>query len=309
MNINELQEAAVKKMESGDFEGALCLTRKIQSLGTHHFVSYFASALLIDIGTALHKEEIIKEGVDLLLKDFKEITKDAKYAPSAYYNLANGYLGIFNFRKAEDPLVACFNNKTELSEAKKCFRKALEYDTKDPTFTSQIFVNLGNCLDQLGRVVEALECYEEALKWKQDQGMALANKGAALYYYAGIAGEHRGTFLLEAYSLINEGLKLGVSLEIAPYVKSYLKAIKASFPDSKVLDEPPKFPGCTVEADTELEKFLIEFSLKNKLYLNICNYCQKCNAAIGDQMVIQKMVIQLDKLKGKEHLKGDPFLC
>lgn len=39
-----------------------------------------------------------------------------------------------------------------------------------------------------------------------------------------------------------------------------------------------------------LEKDLTQFCLDNKLYLNICNYCQRCNNAIGDPLHIQNMV-------------------
>ncbi|MCJ7721471.1 tetratricopeptide repeat protein [Candidatus Bathyarchaeota archaeon] len=51
-----------------------------------------------------------------------------------------------------------------MTKAKLYFRKALEYNPQNDMFMSQILVNLANCYDTFGRVLDALEFYEEALK-------------------------------------------------------------------------------------------------------------------------------------------------
>jgi len=294
-------------MDAGDFKGALNLAYKILSLGSHYVVSYTVIGLLIDIGSGLENEEIIKKGVELLQKDFEAIIHHDEYAPTAYYNLANGYYALFHFRRMREPYVACFKD-TELDQAKVCYRKALEYDLQDATFKSQIWVNLGNCFDTLGRVVDALECYEESLKWKPDHGMALGNKGIALCYYAAVTDEHQGTFLVEAYSLLSQALKLGVPPEkVRPFSK-YLEDIRERFPDKQILDNPPKYPGYTIKARSKFERFLQEFCLTNKLYLNVCNFCQRCDAAIGDAVVIKKMILPKNKGKEKSSLRENHYL-
>jgi len=281
-------------MNAGDFKGALNLAYKIRSLGPHYVVSYTVSALLIDIGAALKNEEIVKEGVELLQKDFEAIVRHEKYALDAYYNLAKGYSDLFNFKMMRDPYVGCFK-ETELDQAKVYYRKVLSYDLQDALFASRTWVNLGNCFDHLGRVVDALECYEEALRRKPDHGMALGNKGLALRYYAALAGEHPRTFLLEAYSLLSQALKLGVPPEAVSTFSRPLEDIRKVFPDKQFLDSPPKFPGYTIKTRSKFERFLTEFCLKNRLYLNICNFCQKCDAVIGDTTVIKKMIVPIDK--------------
>jgi len=301
--LNELRQQTIQKMDANDFKGALDLAYKIRSLGPHYVVSYTASGLLIDIGTALENEEIVKEGVKLLQKDFEEIVHDGRYASSACYNLANGYSALFKFKMMKDHYVGCFK-ETELDQAKVCYRKVLNYDLQDALFASQIWVNLGNCFDHLGRVVDALECYEEALRRKPDHGMALGNKGLALRYYAVLAGEHQRTFLLEAYSLLSQALKLGVPPEAVSTFSKSLEDIRKVFPDKRILDNPPKFPGYTIKTQSKFERFLIEFCLKNKLYLNICNFCQKCDAAIGDTAVIKKMVVPTNKGDRYLHLSS-----
>lgn len=293
-HLQELAQKVIRRMESGDFEGALDLAYKIRTLGSDYHTSYIISGLLIDIGFGLGKEEIVKEGVELLQKDFESIVNREEYAPTAYYNFANGYYNLFCFKLMEDPN-ATFFRETELDLARAYYRKALEYDFQDVMLTSQIWVNLGNCFDTLGRVLDALECYEEALKWKPDHGMALGNKGIALSYYALVSGEHQATHLIEAYSLLSQALKLGVLPEAAETFSEYLEDIKKWFSDKETLDKPPEYPGYTIEAESEFERFLVEFCLKNKLFLNVCNFCQKCNAAIGDTAVIKKMIVPISQ--------------
>lgn len=287
--LDQLCQEATKKMDAGDFEGALNLTYQIRSLGPHYAVSHAVSGLLIDIGNVLKEEKIARQGIELLRKDFEAIVHDKRYAPSAYYNLANGYYVLFGFKKRRDPHVACFK-KTELDQAKIYYRKVLSHDLQNAIIASETWVNLGNCFDELGRVIDALECYEKALELRKNHGMALANKGQALVNYAMIAGEHERTFLLEAYSLLSQALELGVHLEAASTFSKYLKYIRARFPDEQNFDKPPKFPGYTIKARSKIERFLIDFCLEKRLYLNICDFCRKCDAAIGDTAFIKKMI-------------------
>jgi len=292
--LHKLAQQAIQKMNAGDFDSALNLANKMRSLGSDYLVSYTVSGLLIDIGVGLVNERIVKEGIKLLEKDFKTIVHDDKYAPTAYYNLANGYVAVFQFKMRKDPYVP-FLKETELDRARAYYRKALKYDLRDAVLMSQIWVNLGNCYDSLGRVIDALECYEESLKHKADHGMALGNKGIALCYYAVVSGEHQGTFLMEAYSLLFQALKLGVPPETINTFSKYLEGIRKQFPDKQILENLPRYPGCTIKARSKFDRFLQEFCLTNKLYLNICNFCQRCDAAVGDTAVIKKMIVPTHK--------------
>ena len=67
---------------------------------------------------------------------------------------------------------------------------------------------------------------------------------------------------------------------------------------------PPDYPGINVEPDSEIEKFLITFCLRNNLYLNICHKCERCNGAVGDSAVIKKMIVPI-RPKGGEDWPGD----
>lgn len=318
MNLEKLDELYCKvnqKMDAGDFVGALNLTGEIQRSEEYYIASNIGSkylmntgGLLIDIGSALGNGEVITEGINLLTENFKIIEDDRTHVVGTNYNLANGYSSLFHIKRKKNPYAACFRN-TELDDARIYYRKAIEIGTENPLMMSQIWVNLGNCYDDLGRVTDALECYEEALKWEKDHGMALGNKGVGLYSYARVVGEHQGTFLIEAYQLICQALKKGVSVEAVPRFEGYMAAIKNYFEGRQhLLENPPQYPGYKIKAKSKIERFLVEFCLKNRLYLNPCNYCQRCDAAIGDTALIKRMIVPISTRSGKEMCGDDQFL-
>jgi len=313
--LDTISRQAKKAMDSDNPDRALQLVRKIQSMANHHIASASAnrflvntSALLIDVGRMLGNKEIVQEGVDLLRSNFERLASDDKYTALAHYNLGNGYSTLFDIRSRQEPLGARFRD-TELNLARSSYERALRYRPEGPFLSSQIWVNLGNCFDALGRVLDALECYEKAIALKPDHGMALGNKGVGLYRYTTVAGEHQGTFLIEAYSLLSQALSKGVDTEAVPHFEGYLRAIRSYFGGKEdTLESPPEYPGIKIKGGSKIERFSIKFCLDNKLYLNICNYCQRCDAAIGDTAVIKKMIVPLSKHKDDQYLRLSRYL-
>lgn len=306
MDNNKLKELCGivrQKMDVSDLEGALKVVREIQGLKSNYITSEPAGCFLIDIGATLNKNELVKEGIGLLEEDFETLIKDKKAAPTEYYNLANGYyaLSIIKLKNNVDNI--CFKD-TELNVAKKYYRKALEYEIEDDFLLSQIYVNLGNCFDQLGRGIDALDCYEKALKLKPEYGMAIGNKGLALYYYSYLVGKNQTTFLVEAYQLISAALKSDIPPEAVPGFTHYIQDIEKMFEDKESLNKPVKRSKIEVNASSDFERFLIDFCINKKLYLNVCDYCQKCEKAIGDPLFIRKMITPITK----GPIEEDPFL-
>ena len=124
--LQELAEKADQKMNSGDFQGALNIVPKMQSLGSDYRVVNAVSGLLINCGSALGDETIVNEGVELLQNNLETIIQHSEYTPYAYYNIANGYYALFQLKRVRDPYFGIFK-ETELNKAKSYFRKALEY--------------------------------------------------------------------------------------------------------------------------------------------------------------------------------------
>jgi tetratricopeptide (TPR) repeat protein len=181
-----------------------------------------------------------------------------------------------------------FLKKDNLDSAKYYYRKALKFKSNN-NLKAQILVNFGNCFDYIGRVVESLECYDQALNLRPNFGMALGNKGKALYYYADLCGQHQGTFIIEAYTFL-KAAKLAVTPEAAVSFSMTMKAIEQRGKNLP-LNNPPNFPGYVIKGKSKFERYLIDFCLRNQLYLNVCNFCKKCNATIGDTITIKTMTV------------------
>ncbi len=282
-----LVELATQRLDNNDYVGALQAAKQIQALGSNYLISYYTSGLLIDLGSILNDEKLVEEAKILLEKDYLEIVKDNKLAPSANYNLANAYSELFRFQLEKQKEIF-FLKKDNLDSAKYYYRKALGFKSGN-NLTAQILVNLGNCFDYIGRVVEALECYDQALGLRPNFGMALGNKGKALFYYADLCGEHQASFIMEAYTLLKSA-KSAVTPEAAVGFSEFMKIIEQRGKQLP-LNNPPKFPGYSIKGKAMLERYLIDFCLRNQLYLNVCDFCKKCNAAIGDTITIKTMTV------------------
>lgn len=298
--INKMYKDAIQEMNAGEFEKALTIANQLKNLGDHFYISSLTSALLINLGPILGKD-VLEEGVNLLEKDREEMVNSGAAPQNIYYNLANGYYGLFTLKTRENPYYSFFQ-KTELDKSIEYYRKALKHGLN----SSEVYVNLGNCFSSNGRSVDALDYYEKALELDPNHAMALGNQGIALYNYVKVAREHQATFLLESYSLLSRSLELSVPAEAVETFSTHIDKIKTILPNEKDLDTPPEFPGYKIEAKSDFEEYLVKFCLENKLYLNICNFCQKCDACIGDTIRIIQMTVPIGEVK--DYPQDDPFL-
>lgn len=300
--INKKHYLAMQKMDIGDYEGALEITDEIKNMGTHYYISYAVACLLTDIGVVVLDKKLIIEGIELFEKNLEEILKNNIPANMVYYNLANAYSNLSSLKRADNKFYAIYK-ESEIDTAISYYRKALEFGNPTP----ELFVNLGSNFNHSGRVIDALDCYNEALNLNPEHGMALGNKGMGLYYYAHLSGEHEATFFIEAYSLLSKSLELPIHLEATPKFEEYLTLIENKFSDKKYLTNPPEFPGIKIETEDEFERYMITFCKENQLYLNICNFCQKCQASIGDSARIKQMLSDIKDIDSIKPSNQDYF--
>ena len=115
------------------------------------------SGFLIDIAGISKNKKVLIEGI-VKGKAALETKKFRKYKSTINYNIANGYHTLFTNKKYKRLSVILDNEN--LINAKKHFALALKEKPKDELKTS-ILTNYGNCLDHLGRSLEALYCYNQ----------------------------------------------------------------------------------------------------------------------------------------------------
>ena len=80
----------------------------------------------------------------------------------------------------------------------------------------QINTNLGNHLSHLGRIVEAIEYWNESIKLIPNFGMALGNLGYGLIQYSRNIYDdgHRAYLLRVAYDHLKNSLNLDINEEV-----------------------------------------------------------------------------------------------
>jgi tetratricopeptide (TPR) repeat protein len=159
------------------FERAVCLK--------------YAAGLLIDNGGSLSDENMVERGV-FYFKDWCEKHASEDDKPLDFYNLANGYSVLWEFRShlfvnskkaedAEEHRLARYYYRKSLEALKELSKDELD---NVKSLACQIWTNYGNSLDNVGRSIEAIDAYDEALRINPNMGMALGNKGRALFQLA-----------------------------------------------------------------------------------------------------------------------------
>jgi len=246
------------------------------SLSEKKFTQYIGE--LADTSRDLMEEE----GLDRALKEIQEIefeTLSKKHRSLLNYYRGNiiGYQREIN-RNQDDEKWKW--QDTHIEKEIVSFRKCIESEGfKDLSSKrkSQAYTNLGNCFSRVGRFVETINYYNEALKWDSQFPMAIGNKAICLKTYAQYLydKDHRKILLDYSYSLLNKSLKGKNKKLLHPKAKKdfirTLKGIESWFSknDLELTDgfELEEYPYGNDEEEIKYRKWCI----KNRLFLNPIN--------------------------------------
>ena len=102
----------------------------------------------------------------------------------------------------------------------------------------QVFTNLGNCMDTVGRFIEAQEYWGQALSLEPRFGMAVGNKGCGLETYARALYDagHRMVFVKFAHAAVKLALGEKVLFDgIYPQARVHFESVKSRI-ESQVLN-------------------------------------------------------------------------
>ena len=249
---------------------------------------------LVDIGFGLNDQKIIRQGLHIGEQNLKN-KKHTKYKANIHYNLANGYYSLYGLAERKTGIQAIPQSEN-LQKAKLHFREALKLcDDFNFNFKKQLYVNYGNCLDYLGRGVEALNMYDNAVKIDKNFSMAIGNRAKALCFFANISKQYRGAIYLETYQSIksiinNQDLITIGGLGAKKSFKNELQKIESLFKDKKDLTKKLKHSKYNTSGLSEFEKFYLDFCAKEKLFLNFHIHDSQCEAAVVDPIFIQQKI-------------------
>ena len=293
--INKLYEKACDDLENNNLDQ---VSNSIQELEQYDTINskVCLSCLYIDLGAVKQDENLIINGISLIENNFDEMMKIITLS-SLYFNLANGYSTYYSLTKNK-----LFNNENIIIKTKNLYKKALEL-CESLHLTVEILVNFGNFYNYFGRHIEALELYEDALKLNSTHGMALLNKGQSLIEYRNLM-DHDSPILLDVYNCFKDALndsnltyqgKISAERSIQIFEDYNNPSLLAKKRKSK-LNINPNY--------TDLESLSNIFCYNNKLYLNLCNFCQECENSIGDTIAIRRMTTPIKN----EEIQNDLFL-
>lgn len=280
-------------IKKGNFNEAI---KSFNSLETRYpkdkIINFAKVGLLIELGLGLNKENVVVDGIELGNELLKEIS-DKQFLSHLHYNIANGHMTLYSLsRDSKTPLENIPNN-VRLQMAKFHFRESIKNIVHgDNDLELQLWTNYGNCLDALGRNIEAISCYDNALKIDSKFAMAIGNKAKAMKFFADISGAYRKAIYLETYQMLkaaialNNLIKYGGEKAKKSFEAEILK-IESLFMDRKSLSKKLRHRKYKKAYLTDFEKYYLFFCSKYRLFLNAHIHAADCEASINDPIFIR----------------------
>jgi len=148
------------------------------------------AGLLIDIGEEGQIEEAILEGI-LTLQDDRHHFSNFIHEGSTEYNLGNAKSGLFRIQRTKSDFKFTPENIALLTDAKNHYWRAYKlFQPTSKNIIPQLFVNLANALDTSGRVVEAIQYYDQVLIENPEFPQANASRSEALIWLNKLSGTY-----------------------------------------------------------------------------------------------------------------------
>ncbi|MDC7220130.1 MAG: hypothetical protein PQJ59_09330 [Spirochaetales bacterium] len=253
-------------------------------------------ACLTDIGFVLRDEKVLRYGIYLLENHGEEIALVPEYTPFVYINLANQYANMGALYSFNDDYWSYYR-ESELDRAKNCYLKALEADDLEPALKGEIYGNLASVYLNLGRRWEALECYENALSQHGADRNYLEKKCSLMLEMAHFNDENRQTLFREVYARAGEILADREDYALQERFASMTEYLETRL-STEEKGEEEIYPSGTLETEDSFQHYYVGFCVKNRLYVNICSFCCRCDYALGDRAVFDSRRFQLQRGEG-----------
>ena len=156
-------------------------------------VQHLRACVYTDAGVRLKNFALVQEGVRL----WGEM--GPHHSVTISYNLASAQLHLWQLAVEQAGLGdAWLNKRSHLHEARRLFNLVAEDEDADIELRLKALTDCGNSFDIVGRYLNALGCYERALKLDSTFGMASGNRGVTLLNVAPLMGGHESHVLLQA---------------------------------------------------------------------------------------------------------------
>ena len=206
--------------------------------------------------------------------------------------MANGYSALRKMKQEEAYNLGKIPNYYQ--NEKEAYRQALdliscrELDENEKGILPDLFTSYGNMLDSLGRPVEALDYYNEALRINNQSLEALLNKAITLKQLSFRASGYTHLFILEAKRLFKLACGLSPHPQLQKVIIKHLDEINEFIDghDDGFAAEKYEVP----DPISEFHSFLRDFCVEHELYLTPSTLIgKKEHLFIGDPLFITQM--------------------
>lgn len=182
-------------------------------------------------------------------------------------------------------------------------RKAIGHDwfpNLSSTERAQIYTNLGNALNHIGRFIEAIECWDRAIAAHPRFAMAYGNRGIGFACYAGAHYDpgHEGVLMMTAFSSFNEACA-----EDAVFDSLYQDKVVEDF-SRKMIEIWSQYDIPRISENIEFENRSMgrgkndrayrKWCLKNRLFLNSLNDISPSPIAAQDILTLPSLTVPLE---------------
>jgi tetratricopeptide (TPR) repeat protein len=186
----DVAQRVLDLIEGGDGRAAVALADKCT--GPPVLVHQLRASTYTEAAPGLRDRELASRAIEL----WQAVGIDA---PRLKYHEANAHLALWDLEVHErglaDALTSC---RHHLHAGRDLYAEVPCGADAEEDVAVQALTNLGNSLDHMGRSVDAIERYDQALAIDPRFGMALGNKGLAVLGVASLVSDHRPTILNQA---------------------------------------------------------------------------------------------------------------
>lgn len=165
---------------------------------------------------------------------------------------------------------------------------------------AQIYTNLGNALNHIGRFIEAIEYWDRAIVAVPKFAMAYGNRGIGFGYYAGTHYDpgHEGVLMLTAFASLSEACAEDAIFDSVYQNKAaedFSKKMNAiwSHYDIPHISENTDFENHSMGRGKK-ERAYRQWCLENRLFLNSLNDIAPSPIAAQDILTLPSLTVHID---------------
>ena len=216
-----------------------------------------------------------------------------------HYFLANGYNCLRDLKHKNTKKIWDFQLDESVKEIFH-LRKAISnisFQKIEKQRQCQIYTNLGNCFNFIGRFIEAQQYWNKAVEISPDFAMGIGNRANGLYNYGSYLFDdfHKNLLNIFAFHDLNSALLLKEFLypEAESQMQKLYLYLKQYIPDEYQI----KLPDLN-SYDLGKDKILVEYRkwcLKNVLFINPLNDLGNYNIASHDSLNMPTLTLKWSK--------------